>query len=171
MEKRRISETRTLAVTAEQIRERIFDEHRRLRRLLVDVQGLARGVALESVMLPSLRSALHVLLVEIALHIESEERLLLALLDRGEDDLAGSADEQRAKAETLRRDHVRQRNELRTMFARIDAGSVDSAAAMLAEATDSFVLRVLRDIKNEEVEYLGGEAPTSIAPPARTDVG
>jgi iron-sulfur cluster repair protein YtfE (RIC family) len=150
MERRRISETRTLALTAEQVRERIVDEHQRLRRLLVDVQGLARGVALESTMLPALRSALHVLLVEFALHIESEERILLPLLERDE---SGSA-----QADSLRRDHERQRNQLRAMFAKIDADA--SEAAWLAEATDGFVLSVLRDMRDEEVELLG--APASL---------
>lgn len=143
-DRRRDSGIRAKALTAYDIREQLLREHKRLRKLLVEVQGLARAAALEGHYGPSLRAAVRALLVEVAHHIDSEDELLVPAVVHME-----SFGEARATA--LRDEHEHQRALLRDMFTRSE-GTASTLA--LAESTDGFVLRLLRDMRDEERDVL-----------------
>lgn len=130
----------TIPMTASEVRARVLEEHRRLRTLLVQTQGLARAAALEATAVPSLRASTRTLLLELSLHLDSEEEILMPLIA----ELPGYGDVLVAQ---MREEHAEQRRELRALHERTMRNDVEGT---LPEAVDDFVLRLFRDMRAEE---------------------
>lgn len=128
-----------------EVRARVVDEHRRLRVLLAGLQTLAREVTIDASRDEALRSALRVLIVEFALHLDSEEELLLPLVAR----VDAWGDERAAR---MREEHRVQRALLRRMFRRLEERSLTPND--LAVEVDGLVLRIFHDMRDEEAELL-----------------
>lgn len=140
------TETRVRAMPSRptEVRSRVFDEHRRLRRSLVRLQDLARSVTIDPSLTADLRAALRGLLVEFALHLDSEDEILMPLIETI--DAWGPE-----RAGRMREEHRIQRALLQRMFDRAEKrGEPDQ----LASEVDSLVLRIFRDMHEEEEELL-----------------
>jgi hypothetical protein len=82
----------------------------RIRRSLIELHALARNVTIERDLTTALRDAWRRFIVEFSLHLDSEEDLLLPLVERA--DAWGPQ-----RAEAMRVEHQAQRMLLREMFA------------------------------------------------------
>lgn len=131
-------------IAPSEVRQRILKEHRHLRHLLVELQELARATTLESEHASRLRSSLRTLLAEFSLHLDSEEEILVPVIEKI--DAWGAA-----RADNLRKEHAEQRGMLRSMFRRAED---PRDACDLAEEVDRLVLRIFRDMREEEAELL-----------------
>ena len=138
--RRRDSGIRAVVLTTSEVRERILAEHRRLRRQLIDVQVSAREAVLEPLPLALVRARLRTSLVECAMHLDSEEELLIPVL-------TGIDAWGPLRVLELKEEHEGQRNLIKDMLAR--AEREESAETLAAEA-DALVLRIFRDMREEE---------------------
>lgn len=127
-----------------EVRGRVFEEHRRLRRSLVRLQELARSVTLDESLAPALRMNLRALLAEFARHLDSEDRILMPLIETI--DAWGCE-----RAGRMREEHRIQRALVEQMFDRAER-RVDPD--QLAADVDALVLRIFRDMHEEEEELL-----------------
>jgi hypothetical protein len=133
-----------LPLAPSEVRARILEEHRRLRKRLFQVQELARATALDDVHAPELRTTARALIMEFGLHLESEEEILLPVVA----DITGSGPELAAH---MQQEHAEQRAELREMFQRTETRAEHQ---VLAQEMDQFVLRILKDMRSEEQAVL-----------------
>lgn len=140
------TETRVRATPSRpsEVRSRVFDEHRRLRRSLVRLQDLARTVTIDASRADELRAAFRALLVEFALHLDSEDEILMPLIE-GVDAWGHE------RAGRMREEHRVQRALLQRMSDRAERGRDPEE---LAADADSLVLRIFRDMHEEEQELL-----------------
>lgn len=128
-----------------EVRLRVVEEHRRLRGLLSALQALARDVTLDPSRNEALRSGLRTLIVEFALHLDSEEDMLLPLVAKVD---AWGAE----RAARMREEHRVQRALLRRMFRRLEERPIGPDD--LAVEVDALVLRIFHDMRDEEAELL-----------------
>lgn len=133
------------ALSPTEVRLRVVDEHHRLRILLTALQALAREVTLDATRDGALRSGLRTLIVEFALHLDSEEEMLLPLVSKVD---AWGAE----RAARMREEHRVQRALLRRMFRRLEERTLTPSD--LALEVDGLVLRIFHDMRDEEAELL-----------------
>lgn len=126
------------------VRARILDEHRRLRVSLARLQMLARDVTLDEGRLPQLRGAFQRLVLEFGSHLDSEDESLMPLVET----LDAWGPERAAR---MREEHVGQRKMLDLMCDRLR--QMTDALAFASEV-DALVLRIFRDMHEEEAEIL-----------------
>ncbi len=135
---------RTPTLSPGDVRDRIREEHGRIRRSLMDLQALARGVTLDEDLAGALRANLRCFVVEFSLHLDLEEEILMPVVEQ-----LDAWGPQRAAA--MRVEHAEQRQLLRHMFER---GSHREDPLGLAEEVDALVLRMFHDMRSEEAELI-----------------
>ena len=129
------------------VRARVLAEHGMLRERLVELQSLARAVTIELTLVGALRTCLRKLIMEFSMHLESEDELLFPLIETI--DAWGHE-----RASRLREEHAVQRAFLVCIFERVNAPQPPIELALDA---DALVLRIFRDMKEEESELLTDE--------------
>lgn len=126
------------------VRSRVLAEHEMLRERLVELQSLAREVTIEETLVGELRQCLRKLLMEFSMHLESEEEILMPVIETM--DAWGHQ-----RASRMRDEHAMQRALLARMFERV---SSPQPPIELAIEADALALRVFRDMLEEEQELL-----------------
>jgi iron-sulfur cluster repair protein YtfE (RIC family) len=129
------------------VRQEILTQHMELRRLLDCTNRLVRASAPQSEYVRRLRSGAAVLLRSLERHMAYEEAALVPILR--ETDSWGSV-----RADRLIEEHVRQREELRTMA---DVAAEESDGRSIGLALQALVADVLADMKHEEASLLNAQ--------------
>jgi iron-sulfur cluster repair protein YtfE (RIC family) len=134
-------------LTPSQVRIHISGEHKQLRKSLVSLQSLARTVSLDEEETAALCTMLRGFIATFERHLESEETLLLPLVEQL--DAWGPM-----RAAHMRGEHFMQRSLLQEMYEK--AGRVANPLAFAIEV-DALVLQILADMRDEEAALLGPE--------------
>jgi len=122
-----------------EVRMRVLDEHRRLRKSLLELQALASATADGRVRMSDLRESACALFVQVADHLAAEDEFFLPRVA----EVPGNGPQ---LAERMRTEHDEQRRALRAM---VDRTRSENERTLLAEL-DEFVVRTCRDLAAEE---------------------
>lgn len=128
------------ALSPSEVRSRVLAEHAMLRERLVELQSLARAVTIEQTIVGELRQCVRKLIMEFSMHLESEEEILMPVIETI--DAWGHQ-----RASRMRDEHALQRALLVRMFERV---SSPQPPIELAIEADALALRVFRDMLDEE---------------------
>jgi acetoin utilization protein AcuB len=136
---------RTTGLLPSEVRQRILDEHRIVRRMIDEAERLAeRVLADDRDAEPELFSQARELYQTLVRHLDLEDAILAPAL-RETGDAYGSA-----RADALEKDHDEQRHQLRRALADAEEG----AASRLARAIQLLVPHLRKDLEHEEKDLL-----------------